>query len=207
MGLHLGVVEGLMVASGPTRLRGGAGCDQRRGTPPSQGVNETVPTAAWRRGCCVSNGSPGYRATSGVFSQAPAIRGSVWVISRFRGTRGTNMDMTNKHTNKDTTMDKVLQGVASIGSERPEECNSGEPKTRVRYSGAARRRYKKQLQREGKATKAQIPPAEADFSPGPSSGGAPTVALKRARPRNNTPRPNAPRQGKPSSMIPRTQDQ
>jgi len=33
MGLHLGVVERLMVASGPTRLRGGAGCDQRRGTP------------------------------------------------------------------------------------------------------------------------------------------------------------------------------
>jgi len=33
MGLHLGVVEGLTVASGSTHLRDGAGCDQQRGTP------------------------------------------------------------------------------------------------------------------------------------------------------------------------------
>jgi len=142
--------------------------------PPSQGVNETVSMAAWRRGCCVSNDCPGYRATSGVFSQAPAIRGSGWVISHFRGTRGTKMDTTNKQTTyKDTTMDKILQGMSSLGSERPEEFNSGAPKTRARYSGAARRRHKKQLQREGEATKAQIPPAEADSSPGPSSGTGP----------------------------------
>jgi len=108
------------------------------------------------------------------------------------------MDLTKlpNKTTKDTTMDKVLQGVAPLWSERPEECNSGALKTRVRYSGAARRRYKKQLQKEGGATKAQIPPAEADSSPGPSSGGAPTVALKRARPGNNTPSPIDTRQGK-----------
>jgi len=100
-----------------------------------------------------------------------------------------------KTTTKNTIMDKVLQGVASLGSERPEECNSGavlpedHPKTRVRYSGAARRRYKKQLQREREATKAQIPLAEADSSPGPSSGVVSIVALKRARPGNNTPSP------------------
>lgn len=77
--------------------------------------------------------------------------------------------------------------MASLETERPEKCNSGTPKTRVKYSGAARRCYKKQLLREEGATKAQIPPAEAGSSPGPSSGGAPTVVLKPAQPWNNTP--------------------
>jgi len=76
-------------------------------------------------------------------------------------------------TTKNTTIDKVLQGVASLGSERPEECNAGavsledHPKTRVRYSGAARRRYKKQLQREREATKAQTLPLKLILVLGP----------------------------------------
>jgi len=111
------------------------------------------------------------------------------------------MDMTNKQTNKNNTMDKVVQGVASLGSERPEECNSGavssedHPKTRVRYSGTARRRYKKQLQREREAAKAQISPPEADSNPGPSSGRAPIVAPKRARSGTDIPSPTETRQG------------
>jgi len=71
-------------------------------------------------------------------------------------------------------MDKVLQGMASLGSECNSEAVSSEdhPKTRFRYSEAARRRYKKQLQREREAAKAQISPPKANSSPELSSGGA-----------------------------------
>lgn len=98
-----------------------------------------------------------------------------------------------------TSINKVLQGVASLGSERPEEstvagASSTEacPKTRVRYSGAARRRYKKQmqLQREGEVATAKSTPSEAVSAPEGTGGSGPARTAKRPRPEpTNTPSP------------------
>ncbi|XP_024884947.1 uncharacterized protein LOC112463008 [Temnothorax curvispinosus] len=73
---------------------------------------------------------PGYRVPFGNTNQIPGIRDSIRMKSCDRG------------------------------SERLEEspvAESGLTKTRVRYSSTARRCYKKQLQREGQAEKAQSP--------------------------------------------------
>ncbi|EFN71471.1 hypothetical protein EAG_11899 [Camponotus floridanus] len=100
---------------------------------PNQGVNETVPTAAWHR-------------NAASLMVPPDRRPNNW-----------------------------------------RNATRGYLNTQVKYSGVSKRRYKKQLLREGGATKAQIHPAEVNSSPGPSSGGAPTVVLKRARSGNNIP--------------------
>lgn len=92
-----------------------------------------------------------------------------------------------------------LLGETSTGSERPESNPNAEagptkdpPKTRVRYSGAARRRYKKLLKEGGVASPASPPSLSK-----PTEGGrdAPTRADKRSRPEQTTPG-SADRQGK-----------
>lgn len=108
---------------------------------------------------------------------------------------------------------KVLQGVASLGSELPEESSAAgasstgaHPKTRVRYSGAARRRYKKQMQQQevGKvnATKS-TPPEAASASEGiGGSEQARTVKRPRSEPAS-TPSPSQ----KHTDKRPRIKDQ
>ena len=60
-------------------------------------------------------------------------------------------------TEKNTSpLKEVLQGAAPSGGEQPgANSNAAAGKARVRYSGAARRRYKKQMQKERAA---QAPP-------------------------------------------------
>lgn len=104
--------------------------------------------------------------------------------------------------NKDINTDKVLQGVASLGSERPEKSDAGTEadsdrlKTRTKYSGAARRRYKKQLQREREDAKALTPlPAAASTAKNKGEGTS-EGAGKRTRREAITPSPEHSRQGK-----------
>jgi len=109
---------------------------------------------------------------------------------------GTKMNSTNQPIlqNNQSDVNKVLQGVVSLRSERLEESNSrtgsteNSPKVRVRYSGAARRRYKKQqLQREKEA--AQTSPIEVVPNSETGEEEAPAVTSKRARPELSTPSP------------------
>lgn len=101
-----------------------------------------------RKRCLLDTGR-----TPGVSSQAPANRGSGWVRPRNRDTRGNKMQNSE---NLNSTFDKtslttISQGEAFNRSERPGELNNAEtgndarPKIRVRFSGAARRRYKKRV--------------------------------------------------------------
>ena len=96
--------------------------------------------------CLLDTGRP-----PGVYCQAPGNRGTTAVLV------GPKMG-TKENRRK---YEAVLQGVATLCSERPKESKKEdlgkepaeaqpqEPKTiRIRYSGAARRRHKKQLQRE-----------------------------------------------------------
>lgn len=103
--------------------------------------------------------------------------------------------------NKQFDTNKVFQGVVSLGSERLEESNSrmdsieDPPKTRVRYSGAARRRYKK-LQREKQTTEIQT--SSIEIVPNFMAGGGetPTVTPKRVWPELSTPSPTDTHQNK-----------
>ncbi|EFN70505.1 hypothetical protein EAG_05614 [Camponotus floridanus] len=97
--------------------------------------------------------------------------------------------------NNQSDFNKVLQSV-SLGSERLEEFNSrtdsteNSPKVRVRYSGAARRRYKKEkFQREKESAKAQICPIEVVPNSETGEGEVPAVTSKRAWPELSTPSP------------------
>jgi len=93
---------------------------------------------------------------------------------------------------------QTLQGGASSGSERPEgitTAESGLKKTRVRYSGAARRRYQKQREKE-KAEKALASSPAADPLLTGRGGGAGAGAPKRVRPEHSTPSPSENRQSK-----------
>jgi hypothetical protein len=101
----------------------------------------------------------------------------------------------NKH-------EAVLQGVATLCSKRPKESKTddlgekpatAQPQesrtTRARYSGAARSRYKKQLQREAEERAVQAGtqlPDEAANPPGTEEGG-PSRASKRSRSDSSTP--------------------
>ncbi|KYM93748.1 hypothetical protein ALC62_15651 [Cyphomyrmex costatus] len=98
--------------------------------------------------------------------------------------------------NSNTNFNKVLQGVASLGSEQPEEnkaASAGLPKTRIRYSGAARRRYNKEKARAEKAISPS--PTNTPTPPGGESGAA-VGTQKRARPVHQTPSPTEYRPGK-----------
>lgn len=95
--------------------------------------------------------SPGCRASSTKSGQAPSIHGSTWVRWLEYGTSGIKMDTDTKQK---TNINKILQGVASLGNEWSEKARANEnvesisldqPKTNGRYSGAVRRCYKKQL--------------------------------------------------------------
>jgi len=96
----------------------------------------------------------------------------------------------------------VLQGVASLGSERPEESDAGTGadsdhlKTRTRYSEAARRRYKKQLQMEREAAKVLTPPPAAASIAKDKGEGTSAGAVKRTRAEAVTPSPKHSHQGK-----------
>lgn len=91
--------------------------------------------------------------------------------------------------NKPSDINKVLQDVVSLENERPEESNSrigsteNSPKVRVRYSGAARRRYKK-LQKEKEAIKAQSSLIDV---PNSETGETPAVTPKRVQPEFSSP--------------------
>lgn len=102
---------------------------------------------------------PGYRTTSRSRYVNPGIRGSARVMSPFRRTHGTNMDL-EKYKND---YEGILHGMDILCSERQVE--NGIKQTGLRadhisatrgwkdlrqYSRASRRRYKKQLQREDK---------------------------------------------------------
>ncbi|KYN02056.1 hypothetical protein ALC62_07125 [Cyphomyrmex costatus] len=99
-------------------------------------------------------------------------------------------------SNTNTNFNKVLQGVASLGSEQPEEniaASAGLPKTRIRYSGAARLRYNKEKVRAEKA----ISPSSTNTPTPPGGGGGAAVGTqKRARPVHQTPSPTEYRPGK-----------
>ncbi|KYM97062.1 hypothetical protein ALC62_12263 [Cyphomyrmex costatus] len=98
--------------------------------------------------------------------------------------------------NLNTNFNKVLQGVASLGSEQPEEnkaASAGLPKTRIRYSGATRRRYNKEKARAEKAISPS--PTNTPTPPG-GEGGAAVGTQKRARPVHQTPSPTEYRPGK-----------
>lgn len=104
--------------------------------------------------------------------------------------------------NKQFDTNKILQSVISLGSERPEESNSrtdsigDSPKIRVRYSGAARRRYKKQLQKEKEATETQT--SSTEVMPNSKAEGieAPVVTPKRVCPELSIPSPTDTHQSK-----------
>ena len=97
----------------------------------------------------------------------------------------------------------VLQGVATLCSERPKESKDlgkqpaeAQPQesttTRKRYSGATRRRYKKQQQRKAgeRAVQAGIQQTDAAaISPGPGEQG-PSRAVKRSRLDSSIPSPS-----------------
>jgi hypothetical protein len=99
----------------------------------------------------------------------------------------------------------VLQGVATLCSERPKESKEedlgkepaeAQPQesttTRKRYSGAARRRYKKQQQREAGERAVQAGTQQTDaaaISPGPGKQG-PSRAVKRSRLDSSIPSPS-----------------
>ena len=122
-----------------------------------------------------------------VYSQALGNCGSAQVKTFNGGTRGTNMA---------TKEVAVLQGVATLCSERPKESKKedlgkepaeAQPQesatTRKRYSGAARRRYKKQQQREVGERAVQAVTQQTDaaaISPGSREQG-PTRAVRRSR--------------------------
>jgi len=111
------------------------------------------------------------------------------------------MEFTTEEQNKNQT----LQGGASTGSERPEgttTAESGLKKTRVRYSGAARRRYQKQREKE-RAEKAQTSSPAVDALLTDRGGSAGAGTPKRVRPEHNTPSPSENRQSK----KPKVQDQ
>lgn len=117
----------------------------------------------------------------------------------------TKMNSTNQPIlqNNQSNTNKVLQGMVSSGNERLEELNSrtdsteNPPKVRVRYSGAARRRFKKeQLQREKESAKAQTSPIEVVSNSETGKGEAP-VTSKRAWPELSSP---SPIQGKRSKI-------
>ncbi|KYN07980.1 hypothetical protein ALC62_01045 [Cyphomyrmex costatus] len=98
--------------------------------------------------------------------------------------------------NLNTNFNKVLQGVASLGSKQPEEnkaASAGLPKTRISYSGAARRRYNKEKARAEKAISPS--PTNTPTPPGGESGAA-VATQKRARPVHQTPSPTEYRPGK-----------
>jgi len=98
---------------------------------------------------------------------------------------------------------QTLQGGASTGSERPEgitTAESGPKKTRVCYSGAARRRYQKQREKE-RAEKAQASSPAADLLLTDRGGGAGAGAPKRARPEHSTPSPSENRQSKKPKVL------
>ena len=109
------------------------------------------------------------------------------------------MDTTDKNL-KTPNINKVLQGVASLGSERPEESSEAgasssgaPPKTRVRYSGAARRRYKKQMQiqAEGAVTATNTTPPGTVSDPEAKGGSGQVRTEKRPRPEpTSTPSPS-----------------
>jgi len=141
----------------------------------------------------------GYRATSGsTRSQAPGNRDSARVISRDRGTRGTNMNIEPEQPNQN----KILQDGTSSGSERPEEnisAKSDLTKNRARRSGAARRRYNKQ-QREGGS--AQTPPSATESLPTGGEGCAGAGASKHTRSERTTPSPLEDRRSKKFKVTP-----
>ncbi|XP_029162919.1 uncharacterized protein LOC114934410 [Nylanderia fulva] len=107
--------------------------------------------------------------------------------------------MDTNENNNNNTMQKVLQGVASLGNERPEEVFiAGEgssrthPKTRPRYSGAARRCYKKQkqFQKEELVPGTKATPSEAASNSNSEGAGGSEQARASKQPRpvlSNTP--------------------
>lgn len=90
-------------------------------------------------------------------SQAPDIRGSIRVIPHDRGTRGIKMEY---YGNNDKLNNTLLQGATTLVGEQEEKQSQNNLKTKAvkdhpqgdkkirRYSGAARRRFKKQLEKE-----------------------------------------------------------
>jgi hypothetical protein len=94
---------------------------------------------------------------------------------------------------------KALQEVTPVRSEQPGINTdavigpSKDPKARVRYSGAARRQYEKQMQKE-RAT--QAPPETSTSTPKDKGGNVPTNAVKRARPEHCTLSPSDNHSGK-----------
>lgn len=135
---------------------GATGCDQLSGNLSSQGVSYRaegcVAQGVLRRERCL----PDTGRPPGLFSQVLSICDSARVRLRIRGTHGNKIE---SNVNKIELME-TLEGVAALGDERPEEIRSDslgkEPdkaqlqagKIRVKYSGAARRCYKKQKQGE-----------------------------------------------------------
>ena len=105
----------------------------------------------------------------------------------------------------------VLQGVATLCSERPKESKKEdlgkepaeaqpqEPKTiRIRYSGAARRRHKKQLQKEAGERAVQAGTQQTDAAAIPPGTGeqGPSRAAKRSRLDSSIPSPSGVQQTK-----------
>ena len=132
--------------------------------------------------CHLDTGRP-----PGVYSQAPGNRGSARVKRTTAVLVGPEMG-TKENRRK---YEAVLHGVATLCSKRPKESKEedlGEepaetqPKTpRIRYSGAARRRHKKQLQREAGERALQAGTQQTDAAAIPPGNGeqGPSRAAKR----------------------------
>ncbi|KMQ84920.1 hypothetical protein RF55_16883 [Lasius niger] len=116
---------------------------------------------------------PGYRATSGSICQALGIRGSARGVATLRGKRP-----------EENRPD-------SLGME-PDMAQPQADKTRIRFSGAARRRYKKQKQLEGKGEAGKPAPTPTNASVTTPRMGEPasTGTCKRLRSEQSTPSPS-----------------
>ena len=155
-----------------------------------------------RERCLLDTGRP-----PGVYSQAPGNRGSARVKRTTAVLVGPEMG-TKENRRK---YEAVLQGVATLCSERPKESKKEdlgkepaeaqpqEPKTiRIRYSGAARRRHKKQLQREAGERAVQAGTQQTDAAAIPPGTGeqGPSRAAKRSRLDSSIPSPSGVQQTK-----------
>lgn len=100
-------------------------------------------------------------------------------------------------TNNNKNFSEALEGLATLSSKSPEKQDTGSAtKTRVRYSGAARRRYKKQMQAAGLkgAAKPSTEPKPAESSTPRTGEQVSEGAVKRPRQELSTPSPTTSKQ-------------
>jgi hypothetical protein len=167
-----------------------------------------MPRAAWRRGSCVANGASWIPSALQEYIAKPcviaALPGRKCITAVLVGPQMGTKENRHKY-------EAVLQGVATLCSERPKESKTKdlgeqpaeaqpqEPKTtRIRYSGAARRRHRKQLQREAGERAVQAGNQQTNAAAVPLGTGeqGPSRAVKRSRLDSSIPSPSGVQQTK-----------